>query len=440
MSYPISVNIAVVVGTIIPTLLLFQCRSRKFQGTILHFLIMSGLTCFLLAIVCRGMGFFSPTLLMVAFFATIGLFIVSLTVDSVFGPSKAKPIIWCSTGIIGLAFMIWFDGHFLSLNSLLKKHPLVSLDERLKYETDFRVPIDFAQFKVSYTGRLDLERGDISVIPSAENVDLRTLSAFERSFADDVNSEENRRLNRSQVALLAAHHGIEQQFRISAGFGRERTYLMPYRNWRLDVPESPSVRTQRPTVPTISESLVTSLSKPENVFAPWHQKNLISFVASPSLGVVAWGEKVSDLSRTVGFQEHSVRNYPDTSIQTEGNVRSFRIDSMLLVSLLKARPPAVYVSENLPNMKELAAVPTRQPNSFELEALNRLSAGEDLVVQCEDSQIQMVGSIRAAFQCLECHQVPRGTLLGAFTYRLSLVSSQEAEGLQRIVLSDPPLE
>ena len=437
MSYPISVNLAVIVATIIPTLLLFQCRSRRFHGTVLHFFFLSAPACFLLAVVCRGLGFFSPTFIMVAFFITIGLFVVSLAVDSCAWPSKANTIIWCSASIMGLAFIVWFDGHFLALHSLLQKHPRVSLEQRLKYESDFRVPLDVNRVKIPFTGKLDPERPETSLIPNALQVDLDPLRSFEISLAEEDKTDANRKLNRSLVALLAAHYGIEQQFRISAGFGRERTYLMPYRNWRLDVPAAPLLPTNRPMGESDSDSPITALSKPEIVLAPWHRKNLLSFVSPSSLGVVAWGKTEPDLSRTVGFQPHAIRNYPETAIHAEGGIHSLKIDSMMLVSLLKARPPAVYVSKNLPNMQELAAVPTRQPNSFELAALDRLSSGEDLVVHSEGSEIQMVGSIRAALQCLECHQLPRGTLLGAFTYRLSPVSNEEAEGLQRIVLREP---
>jgi hypothetical protein len=45
---------------------------------------------------------------------------------------------------------------------------------------------------------------------------------------------------------------------------------------------------------------------------------------------------------------------------------------------------------------------------------------EDLVVHSEGAEYQMLGSLRAAKQCLDCHNVQRGELLGAFSYRLKL--------------------
>ena len=86
--------------------------------------------------------------------------------------------------------------------------------------------------------------------------------------------------------------------------------------------------------------------------------------------------------------------------------------------MLKHEQPQVYQSKNLPNMQELETVPTRSLDGFESAALNKLRGGEDLIVSTGSHEIRMLGSLRAAKQCMECHQVDRGTLLGAFTYRL----------------------
>ena len=63
-------------------------------------------------------------------------------------------------------------------------------------------------------------------------------------------------------------------------------------------------------------------------------------------------------------------------------------------------------------------VPTRPLNTFEADALQRLRTEEDLVISSEGSEYRMLGSLRAANQCLDCHSVDRGTLLGAFSYQL----------------------
>jgi hypothetical protein len=42
----------------------------------------------------------------------------------------------------------------------------------------------------------------------------------------------------------------------------------------------------------------------------------------------------------------------------------------------------------------------------------------DFVIDDNDDRIRMVGSLRAGKNCLECHSVRRGELLGAFSYEL----------------------
>ena len=56
--------------------------------------------------------------------------------------------------------------------------------------------------------------------------------------------------------------------------------------------------------------------------------------------------------------------------------------------------------------------------AFEEEALASLEKGEDVIARATTNRIEMVGSLRAAKQCLQCHDAKRGELLGAFTYEL----------------------
>ena len=89
-----------------------------------------------------------------------------------------------------------------------------------------------------------------------------------------------------------------------------------------------------------------------------------------------------------------------------------------LVSLLKFERPAVYVSNNLPRMDELKGVPTRPLTPFEAKSLQSLREGDDIATETSGDRIRMVGSLRAGKQCLECHEVKRGDLLGAFSWEL----------------------
>jgi hypothetical protein len=96
------------------------------------------------------------------------------------------------------------------------------------------------------------------------------------------------------------------------------------------------------------------------------------------------------------------------------------LERLELVSLLKFDEPRVYVLDHLPRMDQLSGddVPTRPLDEFETSALKRLRTDEDVVTADEGEHVRMLGSLRAAMPCQECHSVHRGELLGAFTYVL----------------------
>ena len=96
----------------------------------------------------------------------------------------------------------------------------------------------------------------------------------------------------------------------------------------------------------------------------------------------------------------------------------WKLARLELVSLLKHDGPRVYLSEHLPRMEDLSSAKTRALNDFETQALEALRQGEDLRTSATPNRIEMLGALRATAQCSRCHQVPRGTLLGAFTYDL----------------------
>lgn len=88
------------------------------------------------------------------------------------------------------------------------------------------------------------------------------------------------------------------------------------------------------------------------------------------------------------------------------------------MSLLKHEAAVAYVSQNLPRMDELRDAPTRALDPFETRSLDRLRSEEDLVIDDTPERVRMVGSLRASGNCLRCHSVRRGELLGAFSYEL----------------------
>jgi len=129
---------------------------------------------------------------------------------------------------------------------------------------------------------------------------------------------------------------------------------------------------------------------------------------------------VRDLEHVTGFRPHAVGDLAShtrrfkTSVAGQGS--SWQLERIELVSLLKSAEPGVYVSENLPRMDELAGAGRRSLDGFETIALRELQNGESLVIRSQGERVKMMGALRAAKQCSLCHEVPRGTLLGAFSY------------------------
>lgn len=124
---------------------------------------------------------------------------------------------------------------------------------------------------------------------------------------------------------------------------------------------------------------------------------------------------IENIDRVAGFTSHSFNWQPDKNINLSPTWKTVRLE---LLSWLKAAKQRVYVSESLPKMDELAAAQTRDLNRFEAAALDQLIAGEELQTASTPNRIVMLGALRASNGCLQCHNVPHGTLLGAFSYEL----------------------
>jgi hypothetical protein len=169
-----------------------------------------------------------------------------------------------------------------------------------------------------------------------------------------------------------------------------------------------------------------------------HDEGLMDFVNRRG-----WGY-VEDIDHVAGFQVHHFRQTPQLTaakdLHAESGLDDFydrevhnRLDlspdtdenwtvrRMELVSLLTHDEPCVYVSDELPRMDKAAEYPVRPLDVFERRALGKLERGEDLVYETETNRLRMLGALRAARQCQQCHQVERGELLGAFSYVLERV-------------------
>lgn len=101
------------------------------------------------------------------------------------------------------------------------------------------------------------------------------------------------------------------------------------------------------------------------------------------------------------------------------------VEDVQMIGIAKHAPPVVHQGgmlkfqhgEQGPEL--LPAVAQRPLNALEVEAVRRLQAGERIVSIPTSGAASAVGPIRAAADCLRCHQNKKeGDLLGAFVYTL----------------------
>jgi hypothetical protein len=120
---------------------------------------------------------------------------------------------------------------------------------------------------------------------------------------------------------------------------------------------------------------------------------------------------LKDRRHVAGFQAHQFSEAPEPT-------ERWRVQRLDLVGLLLHPQPVAYLCDHLPRMDELRQAPTRSLDAFETAGLESLRRGEDLHVVSTPGGLRMLGAIRSARQCVECHDGQRGHLLGAFSYTL----------------------
>jgi hypothetical protein len=209
------------------------------------------------------------------------------------------------------------------------------------------------------------------------------------------------------IMLRRLHEDQVGQFINSSGFGRMRV-IRPTK-WNLTasmLPEKPVSQ------PGLREAPVRSAGgdgtqspTPEEDLYKIHWAGVEDFVNAAGFGYV------KDRQHVAGFQAHQFHELP-------GPAGRWHVRTLDLVGLLVSDEPRAYVSADLPRMDELRAAPTRPLDTFEAAALEKLRRGEDLVVEGAPTKLRMLGSVRSAKQCVQCHGGNRGDLLGAFSYAL----------------------
>lgn len=263
----------------------------------------------------------------------------------------------------------------------------------------------------SMTGRLQYEvRDDVSETsePSLGTEVENRLSSFE---------QDRNLFGWRSFMLRRLHRQTATEFALARGFGMSR--MPSVSRGRVELPEVAPIPLPAPPPPgddydPMKQALPLAQAEAETkmISAPssehlvgLHAQGLIDFVDEQAMGYVASREEVA------GFQPHQFRQMPRLDEQNE-----WQVTRLELISLLRHEKPVAYVSDHLPNMERLKGVPTRPLSGFEESALKSLRSDEDVVVDGGVNKIRMLGSLRASKDCLQCHSVRRGELLGAFSY------------------------
>ena len=334
----------------------------------------------------------------VVFFQGIALAVIGAVCTGV----KARQIVFAASSltasVIVMGLVGWSAAHAWS--GLRERYPFVSMSQRLDYE--------------SKAANRDVAGPQADQRPATLNLKEATLARL-------AEAEEHRSWNRRRDALRLVHASAVEQFVESPGFGvgrmiRPSPYSIEHGDNRALArfelePRPDADGSPEPAGRTVfTADVVPAPSIFVGALDQMHDDARNDFVDDDGFGYVRDRDHVS------GFVPHGFLNcVPNLSIQkpTYQNWLTVRVE---LISMLKHERPVAYVSTRLPNMSELRDAPVRELDVFELRALASLGEGEDLCSEVQPGRIRALGSLRAMKQCIQCHEVERGTLLGAFSY------------------------
>ena len=276
---------------------------------------------------------------------------------------------------------------------LREQFPFESLAPRLKYE----------------------EHRAAEVVPLSPAAQER-LAEKDR-LAEESSKVKHYWLNLRRDSLAKLHSDEVEKFVAREGFGVSR---MPTPGPSF-LPLSPPPQLALPSAeidPPQNEPLVEAGAVDLPVrgdLANLHVRSEDIFASPQRLGYV------KDRDHVAGFGSHAFDQLPRLTHNDQWQAEpqeQWAMRRLELVSLLKHDTPRVYISDELPRLDKVGKAATRELGGFEADALDKLSAGEDVVTQASRNRIEMLGALRASKNCLECHDVKHGQLLGAFSYTL----------------------
>jgi hypothetical protein len=325
----------------------------------------------------------------------VGLFLVLVAlVCSIVAPRRRWFI---ASSLIAVCVAFGCTAYVVDLFSsrqqrLARENPFESLSGRLSYEQRFRrnsdKPVALAEDRLAPLERRFAKHFQMQMSPAGEPMTQREFML--------------REIHRSYVDRFVNEPGF--------GFMRMPDFLGEHRDEiKTPTPRQPAYASPSETGAGHETPPSTSANGPNPGAAKQlHENGLEDFLHPERFGYVR------DRDQVAGFLPHRFSKLP----RTDEKPNPWDVVRLELVSVLKSDEPGVYVSEYLPRMDELKDAKRRPLDAFEKTALQQLQEGEELRVSVAGDQMRMLGSIRALKQCLKCHQVERGELLGAFSYVL----------------------
>lgn len=277
---------------------------------------------------------------------------------------------------------------------------------------------------------------DSDVVPALdENVRAR-LADLDHAYEKYNTSEETTR----RRVLEDLHDATRDEFIRGNGFGYIRTPIIAGRKV-VALPDpgviTPVPVTTSPNQSTDSSAAAGGYAMPaKRSLVGLHDKSRNDFLHPDRFGYIRNRDEIA------GFVSHRLSRMPGGVVASKHDVwlldhrhvdpmqrdewidpndehsTQWMVKRLNLVSLLRFKKPMVYLTEHLPRLDLLQEVSIRELDDFERTGLKRLLRKQDLVTLVEPARIRVLGSLRAARICTDCHSVGHGELLGAFSYEL----------------------
>ncbi len=344
-----------------------------------------------------------------ALFSAIALVLVRLLPDRLGTRSFAR---WAAVGII-LTFELWLtlfpSPWYVELVKMRQLYPIEDLTNRLAYETQTHNP-PLAPQPLAPSVQSLLDFSDVRMPGYA--IRASPLQSLHRTNNDPA----MRALYPPFISMRSPLSNLEQSLNpiVSIPFKRPQPsnqsapLALPESDWnftgearRASIWEGPQGRliTRFDSGP-ISQSALNT----------YHFHHHFDF-----LHPAGWGY-FPDRTAVTGFLPHAF-HFPAQALTIDGAV--WPLEWLHLISMTRSDSPRVYIADSLPRMDELSRpdAATRPLDTWEKESISQLITASDIVFFKSDTELRMLGSLRASDLCLNCHHGTAGQLLGVFTYR-----------------------